>query len=231
MPDRLSRVMCVLMAIAALAMVLSAVVLAEGSQVYAYTYTLKVYEKPSKKSEVVALVPFARPLQIIGERKGWAQVITDDNRTGYCSAKQLTEQNPNTRDVTVYAQQNRAPVYRCPSVDAPMIGHLDRNDRARMLAMTPGGDWLRIQAGSMDGYIQRPRVDYKKYSGGKAHWVGADSVAVLYDPALDTTFGTMQRGQQVAVVSVDGSWAKIRSGSGLIGYCRADALTSKKPEN
>lgn len=201
----------------------------EGTQVYVYAYALKVYEKPSKKSDVIARVPFARSLWMVAEKKGWAQVITADDRTGYCSAKQLTERNPNTYDATVYAQQDRAPVYELPSVDAPMIGHLDRNDRAKLLAMTPSGDWLRVQYGSHDGYIQRPRVDYKKYSSGKSAWVVSDKVSVYYDPSIDSSFGDLSRGQQVGLVSVDGGWAKIRSGSGLIAYCRADALTTEKP--
>ena len=202
----------------------------EGTQVYVYAYALKVYEKPSKKSDVIARVPFARSLWMVAEKKGWAQVITADDRTGYCSAKQLTERNPNTYDATVYAQQDRAPVYELPSVDAPMIGHLDRNDRAKLLAMTPSGDWLRIKYGSHDGYIQRPRVDYKKYASGKAAYVSADSLPVYYDPEIDSTFGTLSKGQQLAVVSASDGWAKIRSGSGLVGYCKADGLSAEKPD-
>lgn len=227
MPSRLFRGLCVLVAVILIgAMCASA--LSEGVQVFVYAYTLKVYEKPSKKSELLAVVPFARPLRWLAEKKGWAQVVTPDDQTGYCNAKQLTQSDPNTYDVPVYAQQNRAPVYQWPSVDAPMTGHLNRNDRVKMVAMTPKGDWLRIQSGSLDGYIQKPRVDEKKFASGKKSWT-TEETAVYYDPDIDSIIGTMKAGQQVGVVSVDGGWAKIRSGSGLIGYCRADALTSKKP--
>lgn len=225
MPMKL-RALCAALLLAL--MCTSIPVLAEGAAVYAYTYTLKVYTQPSKKSDLLALVPFARPLTKLAEKKGWAQVLTSDGQTGYCSASQLTEADPNTLDATVYAQQDRAPVYERPSVDAPMIGHLDRNDRAKLVAMTPMGDWLRIQYGSHDGYIQRPRVDYHKYSAGKAAYVNADDVPVYYDPAIDAAFGTLPKGQKVAVVAVEDGWAKIRSGSGLIGYCKADVLASGK---
>ena len=45
----------------------------EGTQVYVYAYALKVYEKPSKKSDVIARVPFARSLWMVAEKKGWAE--------------------------------------------------------------------------------------------------------------------------------------------------------------
>lgn len=204
--------------------------LAEGKRVYAYAYSVKVYAEPSKKSEIIALTPFARELTLLEEKKGWAQVVTPDNRTGYCSAKQLTEKNPNIYDKTVYAQQDRAPVYECPSVDAPMIGHLNRNDRAKMVAMTPSGDWLRIQYGGHDGYIQRPRVDYKKFAKGRLAWVTASEVAVRYDPGIDSTICSISRGTQVQAVSTHDGWTKIRSGKGLIGYVRSDTLTTERPE-
>lgn len=226
MRSRLARVLAVLLLFA-----LGCWALAEGgTRVYVYAYAVKVYESPSKKSELVTQVPFARAMTKIAEKGDWAQVITPDNRTGYCSRKQLTEDNPNTYDVTVYAQQDRAPVYELPTVDAPMIGQMDKNDRAKAVAMTPMGDWLRIQLGGKDGYIQRPRVDFNRYAAGRAAWAAADRVAVRYDPAIASSYAELSRGQKVAVVDVDGEWAKIRSGSGLIGYCRVDQLTKEKPE-
>ena len=228
MPEKYLRHICVFM-ICALLCTLGAA-FGEGTRVYAYAYTLKVYEDPSKKSDVVAQVPFARELTLLAAKNGWAKVVGPNGKTGYCYAKQLTKRNPNRYDTTVYSQQDRAPVYERPSVDAPMIGHLNRNQKAKMIAMTPSGDWLRVQYGSRDGYIQRPRVDYKKFSKGRRAWVSADSTEVRYDPGIDSSFCKLSKGQAVQVLSTHDGWAKLRSSKGLIGYCRADALTSKKPK-
>lgn len=228
MPGKLWRYVFILSLCAAFLCLGAA--LAEGTRVYAYAYTVKVYEDPSKKSDVIELVPFARELTLLEEKKGWAQVVTSDDKTGYCSARQLTEKNPNTYDTTVYSQQDKAPVYERPSVDAPMIGHLNRNGKAKLLAMTPSGDWLRIQYSGRDGYIQRPRVDFRKFAKGRLAWVTAGEVAVRYDPDIDSTICTISRGTQVQAVSTHDGWVKIRSGKGLIGYVRADALTTEKPD-
>lgn len=223
------RMRCVfILALCAVFLCLGAA-LAEGTRVWVYAYSVKVFEEPGKKSGLVAQVPYARELTLLEEKKGWAKVIAPDDRIGYCSAKQLTEKDPNTYDVTVYAQQDRAPVYERPSVDAPMIGHLNRNGRARMLAMTPAGDWLRIQYGGHDGYIQRPRVDYKRFAKGRLAWVAGGEVSVRYDPAIDSEICAISRGTQVQAVSTHDGWTKIRSPKGLIGYVPADALTTQRP--
>lgn len=221
------RMLCLLLILAALPLPMA--LADESAQVYVYAYIIRVYEKPNKKSEVIARVPFARQMVKLAEKKGWAKVVTPDNQTGYCSAKQLTESDPNTLDAVIYAQQDRAPVYQMPDVDAPMIGHLNRNDRAKMIAMTPSGDWLRIQYGEHDGYIQRPRVDYKRFSTGKAAWIVADACLVYYDPDIDAAICTLNKGQKLLLVSKENGWAKIRSESGLVGYVRADAVTTKRP--
>ena len=203
--------------------------LGEGTKVYVYAYTVNVYEDFSKKSDVIAQVPFARELTLLEEKKGWAKVVTPDDKTGYCSASQLTDRNPNTYDVTIYSQQDKAPVYECPSVDAPMIGHLNRNGKAKLVAMTPSGDWLRIQYGGHDGYIQRPRVDYRKFAKGRLAWVIESDVSVRYDPDIDSSICSISKGTQVQAVSTRDGWTKIRSDKGLVGYVRAEALTTEKP--
>lgn len=228
MPRMLLRVLCAVMLSALLAANI-APALSEGVEAYAYTYSLKIYEKPSKKSEVIDITPFAGSVTKLAEKKGWAQVRLSGGAIGYCNAKQLTGDDPNIYNTTVYSQQNRAPIYQRPSVDAPLIGHLDRNEKAKMVAMTPMGDWLRILKGDHYGYIQRPRVDYNKFSEGQAAWISAGSADIYYDPAIDATFGSAKQGQTVLLVSVDGGWAKIRSGSGLVGYCKASAVTTNRP--
>ena len=220
------RMLCLLLILAALPLPMA--LADEGAQVYVYAYILKVYEKPSTKSEVIVCVSFACFFTKLAEKKDWAKVITPDNQTGYCSAKQLTESDPNTLDAVIYAQQDRAPVYQMPDVDAPMIGHLNRNDRAKMIAMTPTGDWLRIQYGEHDGYIQRPRVDYKRFSTGKAAWIVAEACSVYYDPAVDAAICSLNRGQKILLVIKVHGWAKIRSESGLVGYVRSEAVTTKR---
>ena len=92
MPSRLLGVLCVFLTLVLLPGCLIPAMAsgAEGAQVYVYAYTLKVYEKPSKKSDVLAVVPFARSVQLIAEKKDWAQVVLSDSQTGYCSLKQLT---------------------------------------------------------------------------------------------------------------------------------------------
>ena len=202
-----------------------------GTEVYVYTYNLPVYEKPTKKSRVMEIVPFAKRILRIAEKKGWAQVFTTNGRLGYCNAKQLTEIDPNIYDTTVYSQQNRAPVYLRPSVESPLIGHLNRDETTTLVAVTPKHDWMRIKAGKYYGYIQRPRIDFKKYKEGKDAWINRQSVQVFYDTDVDSTFSTLYFGQHLHIVSRENGWAKIRSDGGVIGFCDFAALTDIDPNS
>lgn len=246
MPRRMLKLLCAMLAITVVLCALSPALAAgpwtksgktregyEGTEYYVYTYNLNVFEKPSKKSEVVEIVPFAKRILFLDELKGWAKVYTTNGRLGYCNYKQLTAEDPNIYNTTVYCQQNRAPVYLRPSQDAPLMGHLDRDEKTTLVAITPKHDWMRIQAGKYYGYIQRPRIDYMKYENneGKDAWINVQSVDVYYDTDIESTFNTSFFGQHVRVVDTDAGWAKIRSDSGLIGFVNPVVLTDTDPNS
>lgn len=204
-----------------------------GTEYYVYTYNLNVYEMPTRKSEVIEVVPFAKRILYITEKKGWAKVYTTNGHLGYCNLKQITADDPNIYDTIVYCQQNRAPVYLRPSQDAPLMGHLDRDEKTTLVAITPKHDWMRIQAGKYYGYIQRPRIDYMKYADneGKDAWINVQSADIYYDADIDSTFNTSYFGQHVRLLSEDAGWAKIRSDGGLVGFCDPDVLTDIDPNS
>lgn len=204
----------------------------KGKEVYVYTYNLDVYYEPTKKSEVLEIVPFAKRILFIAEKKGWAKVYTTNGRLGYCNAKQLTETDPNIDPMIVYCQQDRATYYLRPSTDSPVMGRLDRNEKTTLFAITPKHDWLRIKVGKYFCYIQRPYIDYEKYSAGQDAWVNVQSVPIYYDMDVENPFFTAYFGTHVRVVSQTGDgWAKIRSDGGLIGFCKAGVLSELDPNS
>lgn len=203
--------------------------LANATLKYVYTYSLKVYDMPTKESSVREIVPFAKELIVIQEKLGWAKVLTINDRVGFCNAKQLTNTNPNNLHTTMYAQQKEVQVYLRPSVDAPLIDYLDRNQKVIAVAMTPMGDWVRLKNGKYYGYVQRQRLDYERFRKGDRAWISAESAKVYYDEKLDSVAGTLYFGQKVWLVSKSGERAKIRSPLGLIGYCDLNAITEKDP--
>lgn len=203
--------------------------LANATLKYVYAYSTKVYDMPTKESDVREIVPFAKEIIVLEEKLGWAKVLTVNDRVGFCYAQQLTDTNPNTLHRTVYSQQKEVEVYLRPSVDAPLIDYLDRNEKAVLLAMTPMGDWMRLKQGKYYGYVQRQRMDFEKYKKGDRAWIARSSAKVYYDPELDSVAGTLYFGQKVWLVDNTGARAKIRSPQGLIGYCDPEALSQKDP--
>lgn len=198
---------------------------------FVYTYTLKVYYKPTKSSDILERVPFAKEIVRLSVKKGWAKVMTTNGRIGYCNNKQLTKTDPNNLDVYMYCQQKRPEVYYRPTTSAPVMGHLNRDEKVHVVAMTPMGDWLRIEEDGYHGYIQRPCLDYEKYSTGQHAWVSAEKLEVYYDPEINSVFGTLYFGQTLSLVESSGRRAKVRSGSGLVGYCDINGLTTVNPNS
>lgn len=245
MPIRLMKMLCCLLMLTALFLISSAALAdsdpwadirktesgMQSEEVYVYTYNLNVYEKPNKNSEVLEIVPFAKRILFLAEKKGWAKVYTTNGRTGYCNVKKLTDKDPNTYSEVVYCQTNRAPFYLRPSLDAPLMGHLDRNEKTTLFAVTPKHDWMRIKVGKRYVYIQRPYIDFEKYEECPDAWVNVQSLPVYYDTNVDSSFATAYFGQHVYLAAQDGGWAKIHSDSGLIGYCTASALSDIDPNS
>lgn len=203
--------------------------LARAKLKYVYAYSTKVYDMPTKESDIREIVPFAKEIIVLEEKLGWAKVLTINDRVGFCYAQQLTDVNPNNLHRTVYSQQKDVQVYLRPSVDAPLIDYLLRNEKAVAVSMTPMGDWMRLKRGKYYGYVQRQRLDYEKYKKGERAWIAWNSAKVYYDSELDSVMGTLYFGQRVWLVDDTGERAKIRSSEGLIAYCDKDALTNKDP--
>lgn len=203
--------------------------LANATLKYVYAYSTKVYDMPTKESDVREIVPFAKEIIVLEEKLGWAKVLTINDRVGFCNAKQLVNTNPNNLYTTVYSQQKEVQVYLRPSVDAPLIDYLDRNERAQLVAMTPMGDWMRLKQGKYYGYVQRQRMDFEKYKKGTRAWINQDSAKIYYDPELDSVMGTLYFGQKLWLVDKTGARAKIRSPQGLIGYCDLECITESDP--
>lgn len=244
MPKCLLRYLCALVSVIVLTMscgVANAVVhflekedikkseLARATLKYVYAYSMRVYDMPTKESDIREIVPFAKEIIVLEEKLGWAKVLTINDRVGFCNAKQLTDVNPNNLHAAVYSQQKDVPVYLRPSVDAPLIDYLMRNQKVELISMTPMGDWMRLKKGKYYGYVQRQRMDYERYKKGTRAWIGCESAKVYYDPQLDSVLGTLYFGQKVWLVDKTGTRAKIRSPRGLIGYCDLEAITEKDP--
>lgn len=201
---------------------------------WVYTYVLMVYDKPTKESEVLEEIGFAKPIVKLKESSGWAKVMTSNDVIGFCNAKQLTETNPNTQDLYMYCQVYEPNVYRFPSADSSIMGHLARNEKVHVVAVTPRGDWLRIEEKGYYAYIPRPYLDYDRYVTDEEDltlaWVNQDALDIYYDEDQDSVIGTAKFGQEVTLIKNHiGPRAKVRSKTGLIGYCDLSGLTTENP--
>ncbi|MBQ6375011.1 MAG: hypothetical protein IJJ45_11085 [Clostridia bacterium] len=204
---------------------------ADAPVFYVNTYCMDVYDSPSTKARVAEVVPYAKDIKVVWEKKGWAKVYTVNRVLGYCKSEFLTRQNLNTLNMTVYCQQSAINVHRCPDANSDILGRLYRNDEIHLVAMTPLGDWFRVEKGNHCGYVQRPRMDFNKYAKGVPAWCAKNTMTVYYDYRLDTKLDTLYFGEQVTLLETRGEWAKIRSMSDFIGFAKTEDLTTTNPND
>lgn len=200
-----------------------------GDEVFVSAFELNVYEKADVNSRVIETVPYGKMVLRVAVRNGCAMVSTINDNVGYCFNNQLTTVDPNHYNTPVYCQKNQTPVYLRPSTSAPVMTYLSKNDCVTMVAMTPQGEWLRVEKDRHYGYIPKPYMDYSPYSAGQSAWIVTDSAEVRYDPDFESPIGTLYFGQNLSLVTNYGEWSKVRSGGGFVGYCRSSAVSTVNP--
>ena len=158
-----------------------------------------------------------------------ARLTNARGQTGYCDANDLTGENPNTGDTTVYAQLERTCVYAGCSARTKVLARLKRNGTAKMVASSPDG-WIRVLFGEKYGYMRTCEVDDAPYAEGTPAWCVYDgTVSVLSGRQDGAEIGILRLGDAVTLLDrVEGS-AKIRNAKGRIGWTFGEYITETSP--
>lgn len=132
------------------------------TKVYVVNATLKVHEKASSSSKQLVLMSLGEKLTLTGVSGSWAQVRTDGGTQGYCKYDGLSTANPNKYDESVYARGDGVKIYRNATTDSEVLKTVDVNTKLSCVALSPGGDWLRVENGSRYSYVRASDVSRTK---------------------------------------------------------------------
>jgi len=121
--------------------------------VYVSDTTLVFYAENNTSSSVLGTLSFGESLTCTGTGEGWARVINSGGKTGFCKLSGLTESNPNTGSVVLYAQSSGVKVYSKASTSSSVLDTLDLNAKVTAVATSDDKNWLRLKNGSAYGYV------------------------------------------------------------------------------
>lgn len=203
----------------------------KGGAMYANLAAVKVYKKPNLSGKTIKTVWYGEEVAVAAFTKQGdvAALIDRKGRTGYCDANALTKKNPNTYDITVYAQKKKTPVYAGCSVKSKKLEKLKRNATATMIAVSLDG-WIRVKYGGRYGYMRLCDVDDAPYSEGQLAWCRYDGTASVMSSAQGwDDVGMLRLGDEVRLLGKKDGWTKIRNDKGEIGWIDGDCVTTKNP--
>ena len=120
--------------------------------VYISATTLPCYAQNSATSTVLGTMSFGESLSCTGTGDGWARVVNSSGTVGYCLLSGLTDKNPNSYNVTMYAQANGVKVYAKASTSSTVLSTLNLNSKVTAVAISSDKQWVRLQSGSVYSY-------------------------------------------------------------------------------
>ncbi|MGN0185429.1 MAG: SH3 domain-containing protein [Aristaeellaceae bacterium] len=126
--------------------------------VYISATTLAVYASPSTSSASLGTMSFGESLSCDGVNSTWARVINSSGTVGYCKLSGLTDTNPNTYNVTLYAQSSGVKVYSKASTSSTVLTTLSLNAKVTGVAINEDKTWIRLKNDSAYGYVQAASV-------------------------------------------------------------------------
>ena len=134
--------------------------------VYITATTLAVYASPSTSSASLGTMSFGESLSCTGVNSTWARVINSSGALGYCKLSGLSDTNPNSYSVTLYAQSSGVKVYSKASTSSTVLTTLSLNAKVTGVAINADKSWIRLKNDSGSyGYVQASSVATTPDSG------------------------------------------------------------------
>ncbi len=208
--------------------------------VYISANTLVAYSSPSTSSKSLGTMSYGESMLLLGVDDGWAKIQNSSGAVGYCKYGGLTSVNPNSLNLTMYAQSNGVKLYAKPLTTATVSKTINQGDSVNVIAVTGDGVWARVNLGSGKyAYVQTKSISETKPDGDdsgitdikkKTVYISATTLAVYASPSTSSaSLGTMSFGESLSCDGVNSTWARVINGSGTVGYCKLSGLTDTNP--
>ena len=208
--------------------------------VYISANTLVAYSSPSTSSKSLGTMSYGESMLLLGVDDGWAKIQNSSGAVGYCKYGGLTTVNPNSLNLTMYAQSNGVKLYAKPLTTTTVSKTVNLNDSMTVVAVTEDGVWARVSLGSGKyAYVQTKSIAESKLNGDsgeitdiskKTVYISATTLAVYASTSTSSaSLGTMSFGESLSCTGVNSTWARVVNSSGTVGYCKLSGLSDTNP--
>ena len=208
--------------------------------VYISANTLVAYSSPSTSSKSLGTMSYGESMLLLGVDDGWAKIQNSSGAVGYCKYGGLTSVNPNSLNLSMYAQSSGVKLYAKPLTTATVRKTINQGDSVTVIAVTGDGAWARVNLGSGKyAYAQTKSISETKPDGDdsgitdikkKTVYISATTLAVYASPSTSSaSLGTMSFGESLSCTGLNSTWARVVNSSGALGYCKLSGLSDTNP--
>lgn len=184
-----------------------------------YTSEMKVYSRNNTASRyLLGNLKKNTSFTVKATSGNWAK-ITYKGKTGYA----LISDMKSSKKTTMYT--NRAvTAYQKPSSSSKSLGKLAKNTKVYMVGMS-GSYYLVENSKGKTGYIAKEALS-KTVTTTTAYT--KKPVNVYKSASTSSVLTTLSVNAKVSVIGSSGSWSKVKTSSGSVGYIQTVNLSSKK---
>ena len=170
----------------------------------------------------IGIVSHGQSYELLETCGSMAKLRNHKGEIGYVPTQVISEEDPNTLDLTLYAQvsgeilctnSNSRHMYKKYS--------MEKGEAIRAVAVTPSGSWYRVQRDGKYYYVLSEFLaETPPPEEGRILVNTLDSLTVYATSAISENVVTdLEKGEQVHLIGVGKSCGrKIRTQDGLVGY-------------
>lgn len=126
--------------------------------VYIVSTVLPCFAQNNTSSKILGTMSFGESFTCTGSGEGWARIVNDKGDVGFCKEEGISSTNPNSYNITLYAQASGVKVYTKPSTSASVFTTLALNAKVTGVCQSTDKAWIRLKSGSDYGYVQAKDV-------------------------------------------------------------------------
>ncbi|MCM3738106.1 SH3 domain-containing protein [Bacillus cytotoxicus] len=187
------------------------------------TNTLQIYSSPEATDSVIETITHSTPVTILEATNEWYKVHAH-NKTGYVKKEAISLTKPSYSENQYIVNADALNVRSEPNTQSEIINVLPNGKFVTVQEEQEG--WYKVIHNGTSGYVKKeflsniaqPLVKGITVQGGSSYYVATPTLKVRSGAGTNAAaIGSLKNGTQVQVVGNEGTWYKIRYGSGY-GY-------------
>ncbi|WP_139892108.1 SH3 domain-containing protein [Bacillus sp. D386] len=199
---------------------------------YVTASSLTIREKASTKSKVITTVKKNTAVTLQQKSGSWGKVKTSNGKVGWVSLSYLSTKKPAMNLGTYYVTATSLNVREKANTKAKVITTVKKN--AAVTLQQKSGTWGKVKTSNGKvGWVSLSYLSTKKPAVNlETYYVTASSLSVRQKADTSSkVITTVKKNAALTLQQKSGTWGKVKTSNGKIGWVAMKHISTKKPFN